>query len=277
MSSRNTFSHFALALGGGGARGFAHIIVLEVLDDLGIKPDVISGSSIGSIMAVCYAGGMQGKEIRSFFINLSKQKTHLLTTLASARIGRIRDVINFANPLMIDGKKLLDIFWPQQVPKFFENLSIPVRLTVTDFYASKSVIIEQGDLLPAVAASIAIPGIFAPVLIKNRYYIDGGILSPVPFDIFMKTAPVLAVDVVGTPQAHKNEQPAGIQILSGSIQLMQNAITSEKLKSHPPAIYIHPPIHDFSIMDFLKVEQILEASETIKDDLKREIEEKLFS
>lgn len=276
-TSGKSYSPFALALSGGGARGFAHVIALEVLDELGIKPDIIAGSSIGAIIGVCYAAGMSGRDIRAFFVDLSKQKTQLMTSLASVRIGRIRDVISLGNPLMFDGKRLLERFWPQSVPRTFEELPIPVRLTATDFYASDTLILQEGDLLPAIAASIAIPGVFAPVRIDGRYYVDGGILCPVPFDIIERKLPVLAIDVVGAPQkASENLEPAGIQIFSGSIQLMQNAITAEKLKSIKPDIFIQPPIHDFSIMDFLKVEQILAVNEIIKDNLKHQIEEKFM-
>lgn len=265
-----------LTLGGGGARGLAHIIVLEVLDELGLRPSCISGASIGAIMGACYASGMSGQTIRSFFLDLSKKRTTLLAALSSARVGRFKDVASFSNPFLFDGEKLLSAFWPAEVPEYFEDLRIPLIVVAADFYGSQSCSFTSGPLLPHVAASMTIPGVFQPVSIQGRFFIDGGTLNPLPFDVFDqgKRVPVIAVDVTGTPTAPEPQQqpPSGLQILSGSIQLLQGEIIKEKLKYCEPDILVRPPINGFTIMDFLKIEQILEICTPLKDDLKHRIE-----
>lgn len=226
-------------------------------------------------MGACYASSMSGKDIRSFFTDLSNNRKTVLQALFSARIGRFKDVTSLSNPFLFDSEKLLEQFWPKQVPSTFEELSTPFRAFATDFYNAKSVVFSEGKLLPAVSASIAIPGIFKTVQIDHHIYTDGGTFNPVPFDCFNNELPTLAVDVTGLPLMKEPHHPVGVQILSGAIQLMQNSIIQEKLKQKKPALLIRPPVHRFTVLDFLKTEEILSLCDLMKDYWKRSIAEKL--
>ena len=275
-STSSSSPAFALALGGGGARGLAHIIVLDALDELGIHTSLISGSSIGAIIGTCYAGGMSARDIRAFFLDLASHKTTIASTLVSARVGRLRDISTLGNPFLFDGQRLLDKFWPTDLARTFEDLQIPLKVVTTDFFDAKTVVFDAGPLLAPVAASMSIPGVFEPVIINGRCLTDGGITNPVPFDILDTSDPVIAVDVVGSVTANGDRSPTGFEILSGTIQVMLNTITREKLKQNPPEIFVRPPVQPLPIMNFLKVKEILAHCEPIKDDVKRQIETIIF-
>ena len=125
-----------LALGGGGARGIAHIHVLEAFDDLGIKPMVISGSSIGAIMGAGYAAGMSGAEVREYAIRTFSKNSKILSKLWKIRPGNFADLFDgekkrFAE---FDPLKIMNTFMPEELPRDFESLEIPMKIVVADFY-----------------------------------------------------------------------------------------------------------------------------------------------
>ncbi|MEN3929522.1 patatin-like phospholipase family protein [Microvirga sp. W0021] len=260
---------FHLVLGAGGARGLAHIPVLETLDELGLRPANIVGASIGSVIGACYAGGMSGKDIRQFILELASKKTTVATAVISVRLGRFKN----GNPLLLDGEKLLSRFWPTTVPRQFEELDIPLHAVATDFHARDQLVFTKGELLPAIAASIAIPGAFKPVHYQERILIDGGTINPLPFDIIGSEKDfTIAVDVTGGPHAEVSQSPNGFAIMFGSLQLLQGAIITEKLKSRKPDILLKPDVDHFRMLDFFAAQKVLTASEAIKDTLKRQIE-----
>ncbi len=264
---------FSLILGAGGARGLAHIPVIEALDEMGLKPANISGASIGAVIGACYAAGMTGKDIRDFFLSLVARRTALATTLLTVRVGRFKDVKTFGNPLLLDGEKLLQRFWPEPVPHCFEDLSIPLTVVTTDFHARQERIYTSGALLPVIAASMAVPGAFQPVYYQNRILIDGGTINPLPLDaLHNKARFTIAVDVTGGPQPDVIGQPSGFDIIFGALQLLQGSIITEKLRQCRPDILIRPPIDTFRMLDFFNAKKILEVSEPVKDELKRRID-----
>ncbi len=264
---------FTLALGAGGARGLAHIPVIEVLDELGLKPVAIAGASIGAIIGACYSAGMSGKDIREFFLSLVTRRTAILSALMAARVGKWKDVASLGNPFLIDGTKLLEKFWPAAVPDSFSGLRIPLQVVVTDFHGRCETVYSSGALLPVVAASMAIPGAFQPVIHQGRVLVDGGTVNPLPFDLLKGKAPfTIAVDVTGGPAEEIDGQPSGFEVMFGALQLLQGAIVAEKLKNDRPQVLVRPPIDDFRVLDFFVAEKVLEASEPVKDELKRQIE-----
>ncbi len=264
---------FSLALGAGGARGLAHIPVIEALDELGLKPKAIAGASIGAIVGACYAAGMSGKDIRAFFLDLVSHRAALVATLLKVRVGRIKDIATLGSPLLLDGEKLLEKFWPEAVPTTFEELAIPLLIVTTDFHARSEMVFSSGPLLPAAAGSMAIPGAFQPVHYCDRIPVDGGTVNPLPFDLVQgKARATLAVDVTGGPNVEVNGQPAGFEVIFGALQLLQGAIIAEKLKSNRPDILIRPPIDNFRVLDFFAAKKVLAASEPVKDEIKRSID-----
>ncbi|WP_420411974.1 patatin-like phospholipase family protein [Roseibium sp.] len=254
-----------LALGGGGARGLAHIPVLEAFDDLGIKPYKIAGTSIGSIIGAGYASGQSGEDLRRIVLDLFADNNKVLNRLWQLRPKRFKDVFR-AGPVQFDPLKVLNVFVSEYLPDTFDDLQIPLRVLATDFYGCEEVDFETGPLLPAIAASISIPAVFRPVRHQGRFLIDGGVVNPLPFDGLRSQCDiVVAVDVVGAPVARTN--PADISTLDslfGSSQILMQTITSQKIKMDQPDILIRPQNGNIRILDFLKAESILDSSESLR-------------
>jgi NTE family protein len=268
-----------LALGAGGARGYAHIPVLEAFDELGIKPVVISGASIGSIMGAGYAAGMSGAEIRGYINDLFRRGSDVLGRLWKVRPRTARELFatggwSFSQ---LDAERVLEAFLPDSIPREFSDLKIPLKIVACDFYGWRETVLEEGDLRKAIAASIAIPVLFRPVLMEDRVMVDGTVFNPVPFDLVSAhTDIVVAVDVIGGPTGPANKVPSPTEAVFGTTQLLMRAILSEKLRQpHAPQILVQPSINNFRLLDFMKASTILEAADPVKDDVKRALEKAL--
>lgn len=267
-----------LALGGGGARGIAHIHVLEAFDDLGIKPSVISGSSIGGIVGAGYAAGMSGAEVREYAIQTFTKSSEILAKFWKMRgsaIGRLFDKGSnrFAE---IDPLKIMNSFLPADLPQDFSELSIPMRIIVADFYEMTEMVLSEGDLYQALAGTAAIPVLFRPQLINGRLVVDGGILNPVPFDVFDDDMDlVVAVDVVGKPVGQNPSLPSRKELGYGTLQLLMQRITSLKIEQKKPDLMIRPNIHEYRVLDFLKTEEILWNTFETRQDTRQRLEKLL--
>lgn len=263
-----------LVLGGGGARGLAHILMLEVFDEFGIKPTVIAGTSIGAIFGAAYAAGLSGREIREQTEETLTNRFELIRGLfaARARAEHSRNPFAMRNAFLTPGA-LLDVVLPQRVPQDFEALEIPLQIVASDFYALESVVFSSGPLRPAVAASMSLPVIFEPVLIDGRSLVDGGLTNPLPFDLIAEQADILvAIDVSGTPvPSPSRARPTAVEALFASSFLFERSIVREKLKSHRPDIYIDAGTGRYQALDFLKVREILAAARPAQDALRREL------
>ncbi|PCJ95957.1 MAG: patatin [Hyphomicrobiales bacterium] len=264
----------SLALGGGGARGLAHIVVLEALDDLGVRPTSIAGTSIGAIMGAAYAGGLSGRDIRDITLQRFSNRAKVVQLLWQMRGKRKLPKLSITD---IDPLAVLESFIGDLIPASFEELQIPLCVIASDFYGWRETIMRSGDLHRAVAASIAIPILFTPVTIDGRVLIDGGFVNPLPFDRVENGNITIAVDVTGGPQEPAMQSGSDIplpgmrEMVFGTTQLVMQSITNEKLKSRTPDILIRPPIEQFGVLEFLKVKEILEAAESERDNIKRQI------
>lgn len=264
---------FALALGGGGARGICHINVVEALDELGIRPTCIAGSSIGSIIGAGMAAGMRGRDIRDYTLELMGKKGSVANRLWSLGPAAMRHTAFGFRLGQFNLELILDALLPSALPKNFEELPIPLKVTATDYYAQSEVIVESGDLRQALAASSAIPALFMPIRMNGRIMIDGGIFNPVPYDHLLEKADiVIGVDVVGGPEGDGTTMPSRFESLFGASQLMMQSAISLKLRMHPPHIFMRPPVNRFRVLDFRKADEILAESDVTKDELKRQIE-----
>ena len=265
----------ALALGAGGARGIAHIVVLEALDELGLRPSMIVGSSMGAIIGAAYAAGFSGNDLRLHVFRTLRRRQHVLARLLEARVGRFADILTrgLTNPVLVDAERMLGLFWPSDMPERFEELRIPLLIVVTDFFAHEELVLDAGDLRSAVAGSMAIPGLVRPVARGGRMLVDGGAVNPLPYDLLAgKAAKIVACDVAGGPISAASGVPSPFEAMFGAAQIMQCAITAKMLKARPPDILIRPPIDQFRALDFFSFSQILRAAETVKDAIKRELE-----
>ncbi|SDR60692.1 NTE family protein [Rhizobiales bacterium GAS191] len=266
----------ALALGGGGARGLAHIAVLEALDEMGLRPVAIAGTSIGAIIGAAYAAGLPAARIRAHVLSALRNRTRVFASLIEARVGRIGDLFTRGNPVLIDGERLLDRFWPDEVPDAFEDLAIPFTAVATDYYGRGEVAFTSGALVSAVAASMALPGLIKPVEIAGRLLIDGGAVNPLPCDLVRGKADILiAVDVTAAPSVEENGQPSAFSTLFGAAQIMQGAIVSAKLRTHPPDLLVRPDVDGFGALDFFKAQRILDAAAPAKAKFKEKLAARL--
>ena len=126
----------ALALGGGGARGLAHIAVLEALDEIGRRPAAIAGTSVGALIGAAYAAGMSGKEIRRFVIRLAHDRAEVFRRLIATRAGTFANLVSlgFGSATLVDAEKFCEQFLPEKVPHDFGELEIPLIIIATDLY-----------------------------------------------------------------------------------------------------------------------------------------------
>jgi len=269
----------ALALGGGGARGLAHIAVLEALDELSLRPIAIAGTSIGAVIGAAYAAGIPANQIRAHALSALRNRTRVFASLFEARVGRLGDLFARGNPVLVDGERLLDQFWPPEVPDTFEALAIPFAVVAADYYGRAEITLSSGSLVSAVAASMALPGLVRPVEIAGQILIDGGAVNPLPCDQLRGTADILiAVDVSGGPSpTGETRIPDAFSTLFGAAQIMQAAIVAARTQAHPPDILVRPEVANFGALEFFKARQILEAADPGAAWLKHELGKRLRS
>jgi NTE family protein len=262
---------FGLALGGGGARGLAHIAVLEAIDDLGLRPAVIAGTSIGALIGAAYAAGMTGKAIRRHVIALAHDRTDVFRRLIAARTGSFANLLaaGFGGATLIDAEKFCAEFMPEAVPQDFEALQIPLTVMASDLYRRRQAPFSSGSLRPALAASIALPSLMRPVVIDDKVLVDGGATNPLPFDQLRGQADiVVAVDISGEPNEERRDLPSPWECLVSTVLVMGNAITTEKLKHGAPDLMVRPNVGLFRTLDFFQASAILRAAEPAKAEIR---------
>jgi NTE family protein len=262
-----------LALGGGGARGIAHIAVLEALDEMGVRPVAIAGTSIGALIGAAYAAGMSGKEIRRYVLALAHDRGEMLRRVVAARAGSLSNLFSLGfGATLVDAEKLCKQFMPEQVPENFDALAIPLIVVASDLYRRQQVAFTTGALRPALAASVALPTLARPVVIDDRILIDGGATNPLPFDQLRGRADaVLAVDISGEPSEERRDVPNPWECMVTTVLVMGSAITSEKLKHGAPELIVRPKVGSFRTLDFLQASAILRAAEPAKQEIKEKL------
>jgi NTE family protein len=266
-----------LALGSGGARGLAHVLVLEVLDRLGLRPHRIAGSSIGAILGALYAAGVSAAEIHDLIDSLTKGRDESWwDALVSRELTRW---LRFVEPGLARGglarsDAFIEFLREQSGVSCFADLSIPLRVVATDFWERESIVLEQGDLWQAVQASMAVPGLFLPVMLDGRLLVDGGLTNPLPFDLLEDCNFIIAVDVLGKRTPNGEEFPSSLDSLFNTFQIMQSAILTEKIRRHPPDILVRPDIHNVRVLEFFQVDTILDqgraAAAALEEELRRQ-------
>ncbi len=265
---------FALALGGGGARGLGHIAVIEALDEMGVRPTAIAGASIGALVGAAYAAGIGGKDMRQHVIRLAHDRGAIFRRLLAARAAALGSVLSngFAGATLVDAEKFVAQFLPERMPDDFSELQIPLIVATSDLYRRCEVPISSGPLKPALAASVALPGLLRPVVIDDRVLIDGGATNPLPFDHLRGRADVvLAVDISGEPAEDRRDLPNPWEALVITVLVMANAIIYEKLKHSAPDLVLRPNVGIFRTLDFFQASSILRAAEPVKAEVKERL------
>ena len=259
-----------LALGGGGVRGLAHIPVLEAFDDCGIKPDIISGTSMGAIIGALYASGMSGKEIRARVRRHLILKNDTWRDIVAKKSDLLKLVTAFAAEFphggLINTHGFLEYLLGEIKKRTFEELEIPLLVIAVDYWTTAEIVFETDDLLPALQASMAVPGVFAPVSIDGKVLVDGGIINLVPYDHLLERADfTIAVDVSSARSPGKHEIPGTLESVLGTFNIMQASALAEKMKRRRPNIFIRPDIRGVRILDFGKAEEVLlQAAPAVK-------------
>lgn len=273
MPNSSPSPRIGLALGGGGARGLAHVHVLEAFDELGIRPVAITGTSIGAIIGAGYAAGLSGREVRETISAIFARSADVWAKVWQLRPKSFSELFG-SGLVQFDAERTLDLFLPPSIPADFSALTIPFTVVAADFYGCAEVEIATGPLRPAIAASIALPILFRPIELDGRVLIDGGVVNPLPFDKLPADVDLtVAVDVVGMPVRPPNRPiPNATESIFGASQILMQTVTSEKLKSRSPDVLIRPPVDIFRVLDFLKATAILKSTASVKDDAKRQIE-----
>ncbi len=271
--------HFGLALGGGGARGLAHIKILQVIDEFGIKPKVISGTSMGALVGCLYASGMNGLEIEDYAKDLFSKRTELIKRLYGNRPNKWVSLINLRTPSILNAEAFFQMLMPEDLPENFEDLKIPFHAITTDFYTQEQYTVSKGKLIPAIAASSALPALLKPVELDERVLIDGGFVNPVPFNILNgKVDITIAVDVTGEQARLAGKVPNSIDALIGCSQILLRSLTNNmlqnnELKNNQQLILAQPRVGRYNVLDYFKIEDIFTHSEEAADDLRRNLEQ----
>jgi NTE family protein len=224
-----------LALGGGAARGFAHVGVIQVLEESGIRPVLVAGTSAGSLVAALYASGKTGTQLQQIAETM-EEATFADWTLPIFSRGLLR------------GDALARYVHAQVGGRRIEDLPLPLGIVATDLNSGQGVLFQRGDTATAVRASSAVPAVFQPVRIAGREYVDGGLVSPVPvrYARQMGAELVIAVDISNVPDAN----PAGdtLQILLQTFTIMGRSINSWELRDAD--VVVRPALSGVASADF---------------------------
>lgn len=265
-----------IAFGAGGARGIAHLLMIEALNELGVKPSIISGSSIGAVVGAFYAAGFSAKEMKEILDQLINPKSDsVFDFILKSDIVKMFTMFDpqFIKSGFIKGEKFQKYMESHLQVSRFEELKVPLKIVATDYWKKEAVVFEKGDLIQPIKASYSLPGLFTPVKIKNRILIDGGAVNPLPFDLIMDKCDItIAIDVTAFKAQNESEIPPTFDSVFTTYQTMQNSIIKERLKFLKPDIYIRPEIYDVRVFDFAKADLIFKQAQPAKDDLKKQLE-----
>jgi NTE family protein len=254
-----------LALGGGGARGLAHIGVLKILEQASIPIHCIAGTSMGAIVGAAYAAGISPQELELEALHLSKKRQ--LIRMTDFGLGRG----------LISSKRVRSLFIDKWgLEKSFDQLRIPVAAVATNLNRRCCVTIDQGSVIDAVMASSSFPGVLPPVEINGEFLVDGFIFNNVPADVARRLGAevVLAVDVIAmNPDKYREEQasfdlihlraPGIPQALYQAVWMMVAAMSETNLASAQAEIILFPPVPaDLSIiLGFARPAEAIAAGE----------------
>jgi NTE family protein len=235
---------FALVLGGGAARGFAHIGVIQVLEESGIKPSMVLGTSAGSVVAAIYASGKTGAQLQRI-ADVMDQSALTDWNISILKRGMMR------------GEALERFIRQQTGYKNIEQLPMPLGVVATDLQTGEGILFQKGDIGTAVHASSAVPSIFEPVKVGGKEYVDGGLVSPVPvrYARQMGADIVLAVDISSAPEGNPSDDM--FKILLQTFNIMSKSINSFELAKAD--IVVRPSLLGVSSIEFANRQQSIDA------------------
>ena len=251
---------FGLALGGGGARGFAHIGVMRVLEHEGLHPSMIAGTSMGGLLGAMFAAGCSSESV--------EKMTREASFVRLLDLNPLKDMLRLS-----ELKKILSAYLPQT----FDELPTRLCLTATDLITGRGVYLHQGDLLEAIGCTIAFPGAIDATWVGENLLADGGLLNQVPVDAvrFLGASRVLAVDV--TPLANlesgsedkpvrwwehligRDRTMTGMQTMMRSLEIMQFQMTETRLAMFAPDLILRPKLDGIGLFSFNREKDAIKA------------------
>lgn len=233
-----------LALGGGAARGFAHVGVIQVLEENGIRPSLVVGTSAGSLVAAFYASGRNGAQLQ-----------RLAETMEEAALTDWN--LPLSSRGMIKGEGLARYVGSVTGQKRIEDLPMPLGIVATDLHSGQGVLFQRGDIATAVRASSAVPAMFDPVRIGGRDFVDGGLVSPVPvrYARQMGADVVLAVDISSTPES--NKATGMLQVVLQTFTIMGKSINEFELRE--AEVVVKPPLDGVGSASFGERQRSIQA------------------
>ncbi len=234
-----------LALGGGAARGFAHVGVIQVLEQHGIRPDLVVGTSAGSLVAALYASGLTAANLEREALAMDEAT---LTDWTMPLFGRG----------MLRGEALARYVRKEVGGKLIEQMPLPLGILATDLGNGEGVLFRRGDAAQAVRASSAVPGVFVPVTIAGRDYVDGGLVAPVPVNQArsMGAEVVIAVDISSDPQG--NDANGWLKVLLQTTAIMGQSINRQTMQAGD-VIAVRPLLSGVGSADFAARQRSIEA------------------
>ncbi len=254
----------AVVFGSGGARGWAHVGVLKAFRELGFKPDIVAGSSIGAVAAAVYA-----VDALDDLLKFSEDFDWFKATQLFIEFGIHRGGLT-------EGRKVTDFLESIIKVENIEDMSIPFGAVATDLLTSEVVLFKSGPLIHALRSSISVPGIFTPVRSGTRFLVDGGLVNPLPMNVVreMGATHVVAVNVNNnlktasrevTPEPTKRRKHEDsldmnlFDVFTRSLRIAEDKITIECIRNDPPDVLIEPAVGDISTMDFSRSADAIQA------------------
>ncbi|KAB2319893.1 patatin [Betaproteobacteria bacterium SCN1] len=283
-----------LALGGGSARGWAHIGAIRVLEDAGIRADLVCGTSIGALVGAAYVAG---------------ELDRLEAWVRGLKLQTVVGFLDFSlGGGLIKGEKLIAFFRDHFVDRDIRALERPYGAVATDLARGREIWLREGTVSDAVRASIALPGLFTPVASNGSWLVDGGLVNPVPVSLARamdadfviavdlnadllgrhlrdipaarppRTKPTLADTVMAQLGIERDEGPAPpamLDVLASSINIMQVLITRSRLAGEPADALIAPPLASLGLMEFHRAAVAIEAGRRAAEAALPQIRERL--
>ncbi|MBU3576005.1 patatin-like phospholipase family protein [Polynucleobacter sp. UK-Mo-2m-Kol15] len=260
MSSRKPV--IGLVLGAGAARGFAHVGVIKALEAQGIRPDIVVGSSAGSVIAALFASGATGNDLNRLALNLDEATIADWGLPFAGRFGGL-----------IKGDALQNMVNREVQNKSIEQMRIPLGVVATELQSGKGVLFRSGNTGLAVRASCSIPGVFQPAVISGKEYVDGGLVAPVPVSYARQMGATLVIAVNISSEPVHQDASGTFGVMQQTISIMQRSINQYELKSAD--IVITPHLKQMSSGDFKSRNAAILAGEVAAQEQMNTLKEKL--
>jgi len=251
-----------LVLGAGAARGFAHVGVIKALEAQGIRPDIVVGSSAGSVIAALLASGATGNDLNRLALNLDEATIADWGLPFAGRFGGL-----------IKGDALQNMVNREVQNKSIDQMRIPLGIVATELQSGKGVLFRTGNTGQAVRASCSIPGVFQPTVIGGKEYVDGGLVAPVPVSYARQMGATLVIAVNISSEPVHQDASGTLGVLQQTISIMQRSINQFELKSAD--IVITPHLKQMSGGDFRSRNAAILAGEVATQEQMGLIKEKL--